>query len=201
MHTCAMTRPRRFEITEMEATGTISETSALRMASSDDGDGDDALLARVGDVTPEVATAALFGGDALTGDQLAAMDQLGNRNGAYDLGDLLSWRARCGRDEVSCGAIVSATDAGSLPASPAMPPTKAKWPNLAPEEGRRPCRAALRPKHGRKCRMRSTAARDALGCGRMRARQAWPGRPPRDRLDPGTGSGSCCQRLGLRHRG
>ena len=112
------------EITEAEATGTITETSALRMASSDDGDGDDALLARVGDVTPEAATAALFGGDALTGDQLAAMDQLGNRNGAYDLGDLLSWRARCGRDEVSCGAIVSATDAGSLPASPAMPPTK-----------------------------------------------------------------------------
>ena len=111
-------------ITRDEATGTISETSALRMASSDDGDGDDALLARVGDVTPEAATAALFGGDALTGDQLAAMDQLGNRNGAYDLGDLLSWRARCGRDEVSCGAIVSATDAGSLPASPAMPPTK-----------------------------------------------------------------------------
>ena len=28
------------------------------------------------------------------------------------------------RNEVSCGAIVSATDAGSLPASPAMPPTK-----------------------------------------------------------------------------
>ena len=111
-------------ITRDEATGTITETSALRMDSSDDGDGDDALLARVGDVTPEVATAALFGGDALTGDQLAAMDQLGNRNGAYDLGDLLSWRARCGRDEVSCGAIVSATDAGSLPASPAMPPTK-----------------------------------------------------------------------------
>ena len=111
-------------ITEAEATGTITETSSSGMDSSDDGDGDDALLARVGDVTPEAATAALFGGDALTGDQLAAMDQLGNRNGAYDLGDLLSWRARCQRNEVSCGAIVSATDAGSLPASPAMPPTK-----------------------------------------------------------------------------
>ena len=111
-------------ITEAEATGTTTETSSSGMDSSDDGDGDDALLARVGDVTPEAATAALFGGDALTGDQLAAMDQLGNRNGAYDLGDLLSWRARCRRNEVSCGAIVSATDAGSLPASPAMPPTK-----------------------------------------------------------------------------
>ena len=112
------------EITRAEATGTITETSSSGMDSSDDGDGDDALLARVGDVTPEAATAALFGGDALTGDQLAAMDQLGNRNGAYDLGDLLSWRARCRRNEVSCGAIVSATDAGSVPASPAMPPTK-----------------------------------------------------------------------------
>ena len=112
------------EITRAEATGTISEISSSGMDGSDDGDGDDALLARVGDVTPEAATAALFGGDALTGDQLAAMDQLGNRNGAYDLGDLLSWRARCQRNEVSCGAIVSATDAGSLPASPAMPPTK-----------------------------------------------------------------------------
>ena len=111
-------------ITRDEATGTISETSALGMDSSDDGDGDDALLARVGDVTPEAATAALFGGDALTGDQLAAMDQLGNRNGAYDLGDLLSWRERCRRDEVRCGGPGSATDAGSRPTSPAMPPTK-----------------------------------------------------------------------------
>ena len=111
-------------ITRAEATGTITETSAYGMDSSDDGEGDDALLARVCGVTPEAATAALFGGDALTDDQLAAMDQLGNRNGAYDLGDLLSWRARCHRNEVSSGAIVSATDAGSLPASPAMPPTK-----------------------------------------------------------------------------
>ena len=115
---------KTLSITRAEATGTISETSSSGMDSSDDGDGDDALLALVCDVTPEAATAALFGGDALTGDQLAAMDRLGNRNGAYDLGDLLSWRARCHRNEVSCGAIVSATDAGSVPASPAMPPTK-----------------------------------------------------------------------------
>ena len=115
---------KTISITEAEATGTITETSSSGMDGSDDGDGDDALLARVGDVTPEAATAALFGGDALTGDQLAAMDQLGNRNGAYDLGDLLSWRARCHRNEVTCGGPASATDAGSLPASPAMPPSK-----------------------------------------------------------------------------
>ena len=130
------------EITRAEATGTISETSASGMDSSDDGDGDDALLARVGDVTPEAATAALFGVDALTGDQLAAMDQLGNRNGAYDLGDLLSWRARCHRNEVSCGAIVSATDAGSVPASPAMPPTKRN--GRTPPRRRRGARAGRR---------------------------------------------------------
>ena len=129
-------------ITRAEATGTITETSSSGMDSSDDGDGDDALLARVGDVTPEAATAALFGGDALTGDQLAAMDQLGNRNGAYDLGDLFSWRARCQRNEVSCGAIVSATDAGSLPASPAMPPTKRN--GRTPSRRRRGARAGRR---------------------------------------------------------
>ena len=133
---------KTLEITRAEATGTISETSASGMDSSDDGEGDDALLARVGDVTPEAATAALFGGDALTGDQLAAMDQLGNRNGAYDLGDLLSWRARCHRNEVSCGAIVSATDAGSVPASPAMPPTKRN--GRTPPRRRRGAHAARR---------------------------------------------------------
>ena len=66
-------------------------------SSGSDGDGDNALLALVANVTPEAAAAALFGGDALTDDQRAAMDQLGNRNGAYDLGDLLSWMARCRR--------------------------------------------------------------------------------------------------------
>ena len=168
-------------ITEAEATGTITETSSSGMDSSDDGDGDDALLARVGDVTPEAATAALFGGDALTGDQLAAMDQLGNRNGAYDLGDLLSWRARCHRNEVSCGAIVSATDAGSLPASPAMPPTK--------RNGRTPPRRRGGVRAGRRsgrnmggsveCVPSSARSRNARSGGRTRARQAWPGRPPR----------------------
>ena len=145
---------RTLTITRAEATGTITETSAYGMDSSDDGEGDDALLARVGDVTPEAATAALFGGDALTGDQLAAMDQLGNRNGAYDLGDLLSWMARCRRNEVSCGAIVSATDAGSLPASPAMPPTKRHMAAPRPGGGGTAHRAGRRSgrRHGRKCR-------------------------------------------------
>ena len=107
----------------------------------------------------------LLGEQTLSEAQLAALDRLGNRNGRYDIGDLLSWRARCGRDEVRCGGPASATGAGSLPASPAMPPTKRQWPNPAPEEARRPCRAALRPKQGRKCR---NAFHSNARCARVR---------------------------------
>ncbi len=125
------------QTTDCEASGAICTSDGRPLSNSpsatiagpgtssgSDGDEEDGLLALVEDVTPEAAAAALFGADALTGDQLAAMDQLGNRNGAYDLGDLLSWTTRCRRNELSCGGTVSATDAGSLPASPAMPPTK-----------------------------------------------------------------------------
>ena len=55
-------------------------------------------------VSPEAAAAALFGETGLSEAQLAAFDRLGNRNGAYDLGDVLSWIERCGRGEASCGA-------------------------------------------------------------------------------------------------
>ena len=51
-------------------------------------------LARLGDVTPEVATAALFEEHDLSEAQFEALDLLGNGNGGYDLGDLLSWAAR-----------------------------------------------------------------------------------------------------------
>ena len=180
----------------------LSATVAGPAGTSSGGDGeedDGALLTLLIDVTPEAAAAALFGGDALTDDQLAALDQLGNGNGALDLGDLLSWMARCRRNETSCGRAVAGADAGSLPAEPASPPRKRHGRNVTPE-GSRPLRAALRQKHGRECRTRSTAADDVLGCGPTRFRRAWPGRPLRDRLDPGTGFRCCCQRLGLRHR-
>lgn len=54
-------------------------------------------------VTPEAAAAALFGESELTEEELSALDHLGNGNGNYDLGDLLSWIARCRRGEASCG--------------------------------------------------------------------------------------------------
>ena len=69
-----------------------------------DGEVDDeaAALSLLEGVTAEAAAAALFGEGDLSAAQLAALDLLGNRNGKYDLGDLLSWTARCKRGEV-CG--------------------------------------------------------------------------------------------------
>ena len=52
------------------------------------------------DVTPELAAAVLFGDAELTQAQRDALDRLGNRNGKYDLGDLLAWVQRH-RDERS----------------------------------------------------------------------------------------------------
>ena len=45
-------------------------------------------------VTPDAAAATLFGQHNLSEGQLEALDLLGNGNGGYDLGDLLSWAAR-----------------------------------------------------------------------------------------------------------
>ncbi|HEX3928878.1 MAG TPA: hypothetical protein VHW65_12855 [Gemmatimonadales bacterium] len=40
---------------------------------------------------PSVAVDALFGTSALTSDQRALLDRLGNNNGTFDLGDFLAW--------------------------------------------------------------------------------------------------------------
>ncbi|MCY4573589.1 MAG: hypothetical protein OXF01_12400, partial [Gemmatimonadetes bacterium] len=79
---------------------------------------DDALddaLALADGVTPDEAAAALFGERVFSEARLAALDRLGNRNGRYDLGDMLSWIERCRQGEVRCGG--SSTDPG--PASSA----------------------------------------------------------------------------------
>ena len=75
----------------------------------------DAALAVADGVTPEEATQALFGERRLSEAQLTALDRLGNRNGGYDLGDVLSWIERCRRGDARCGR--SSTDPG--PASAA----------------------------------------------------------------------------------
>ena len=71
-------------------------------------DPEDAVQALVEDVTPEAAAAALLGGDPLSSAQLEALDRLGNRNGSYDLGDVLSWAERCRSTESGCGRTGSA---------------------------------------------------------------------------------------------
>ena len=144
------------------------------------GDAANDALALVDGVTPEVAAAVLLGEQTLSEAQLAALDRLGNRNGRYDIGDLLSWIARCGRDEVRCGGPASATGAGSLPASPAMPPTKphSRTPprrrgdgragrrsgrNMGGSAERVPQRRAMRSGVGRGPGRRSPAIRRAAG--------------------------------------
>ena len=67
---------------------------------------EDALAIADG-VTPDEATAALFGEGTLSRVRRAALDRLGNRNGRYDLGDVLSWIDRCRRGEARCGGTAT----------------------------------------------------------------------------------------------
>ncbi len=75
---------------------------------------EDDALTLVDDVTPEAAAAALFDEGDLSAAQLDALDLLGNRNGDYDLGDLMSWTERCRRGEATCGSA-SSPDFESVP--------------------------------------------------------------------------------------
>ena len=64
-------------------------------------DGLEAALRLLGEVTPEMAAAALLGDAKLSDAHLRALDRVGNGNGRYDLGDMLSWAVRCRRAERS----------------------------------------------------------------------------------------------------
>jgi len=63
----------------------------------------DEALAVADGLSPDEGAAALFGEETLSEARQAALDLLGNRNGGYDLGDLLSWIERCRRGEARCG--------------------------------------------------------------------------------------------------
>ena len=106
-------------LSDATATGWINSASGDRAP-----EGESEALDMVAGLSVEAVARVLFGEAELSADQRAALDYLGNRNGVLDLGDLLSWRARCRRDEVRCGGPGSAAGAGSVPASPAAPPTK-----------------------------------------------------------------------------
>ena len=101
----------------LSATVVVAASSSAGDAANGDIE-DDALGVALGvadGLTPEEATQALFGERRLSEAQLTALDRLGNRNGRYDLGDVLSWIERCRRGEARCGR--SSTDSG--PASAA----------------------------------------------------------------------------------
>ena len=72
-------------------------------------------LTLVDGLTPDVAAAVLLGQQTLGEAELAALDRLGNGNGRYDLGDLLSWIERCRRGEARCGP--TSTGSGPPPAA------------------------------------------------------------------------------------
>ena len=136
----------RVEATEDGATeyrirfGLEDPASSASASAASDGEEveveESAALQRLGDLTPEAAAAALFGETELGEARLEALDRLGNRNGRYDLGDLLSWRARCGRGEARCGrtsvpsgaaaAIVGAIAARGAAAGLRRPPRRRK---------------------------------------------------------------------------
>ena len=135
--TLRLYNPVRAYLSDATATGFINSASGERAFG-----GESEAADMVAGLSVEAVARVLFGEAELSADQRAAFDYLGNRNGVLDLGDLLSWRARCRRDEVRCGGPGSATDAGSLPASPAMPPTKRD--RRTPPRRRRGARAGRR---------------------------------------------------------
>ena len=93
-------------------------SSASMQVTASASSSDDALedaLTLVDDLTPDVAAAVLLGEQTLGEAELAALDRLGNGNGRYDLGDLLSWIERCRRGEAHCGR--TSTDSGPAAAA------------------------------------------------------------------------------------
>ena len=117
-HTVTITLP---ETTDCAAAGAIctadkrplshSLTDTVDAASASSGDVAggtardevEAALAVASGITPEEAAAALFGEGRLSEARLEALDRLGNRNGRYDLGDVLAWRERCRQGNADCG--------------------------------------------------------------------------------------------------
>ena len=83
-------------------------------------------LAGGDDVNQAAVAAALWEDGDMSDDRLAALDSLGNGNGRYDLGDLLSWIARCRRGE---GSGLAARAAPPPPPSPATPPASPALPS------------------------------------------------------------------------
>ena len=133
---------------------TVRDTGARASTASDSGGEDESgLLFLLQGVTPEASAAALFGEEGLSDAQLEALDRLGNGNGIYDLGDLLSWLARCERGEASCGgtslpAGESTSGAGAILAAAGRGGrTRSRRRGRAGSAGRRRARKLRSPVH------------------------------------------------------
>ena len=124
-------------------------SASERAAEGGDGDAADDALALVAGVTSDEAAQALFGERSLSEARLAALDLLGNGNGRYDLGDLLSWIERCRQGEAPCGSVP--TDPGPVSGAALL---------AAAAAGRR--RISKRPKRRGSGRRRARRPRYAL---------------------------------------
>ena len=108
---CTERDPPSASCTDNYTVGNPSSASMRVTASaSASADALEDALTLVDGLTPDVAAAVLLGEQTLGEAELAALDRLGNGNGRYDLGDLLSWIDRCRRGEAHCGR--TSTDSG-----------------------------------------------------------------------------------------
>ncbi|WP_420636883.1 Calx-beta domain-containing protein [Candidatus Palauibacter sp.] len=166
---------------------TVVDAASSTASAAEGGDVVEDALALLGGVTPDAASASLFGEGGLSEAQLDALDRLGNRNGRYDLGDLLSWTERCRSGEARCGT--TSTDPGSassalLFGAAAAGRRGASGRTRRRGSGRRrarglPARRAARGRHGLVVHRRSGgAARRRSGSGRSGRRAASPGDRP-----------------------
>ena len=169
---------------------TVNAASASASAAANgDGDAEDDALALVAGVTPDEAAQALFGERRLSEARLDALDLLGNGNGRYDLGDLLSWIERCRQGEASCGSVPTdpgpVSGAALLAAGAVGRRGSSRRPNGAipgAADAHRGTRQAPPGGHGR-IRARHAARRHDLvvcrRCGRAGRRRAGSGLPDR----------------------
>lgn len=145
--------------------------------SSGDADGDivdeNSDLILVEGVTPETAAAALLGEEGLSESQLLALDRLGNGNGSYDLGDVVSWVERCRRGEANCAGEPSDAS-NAIPGAAALAATgKDGRSSQRRQQGSPFRRKRSARRHQVRTRRRSRSRTDGLS--RRRSRPAWHG--------------------------
>ena len=107
-------------------------------------------------VTPDEAIRALFGELTLSPAQLDALDRLGNRNGRYDLGDVLSWQDRCRRGGALCGKTSTASGPASAAALLSSAALGHRGRRKRPR-GRESVRDGRSPVRGKRRRVRTVA--------------------------------------------